>query len=630
MTFEMKNRAPLAFLLTSLLTYGLLEQVSSAAAADEAQGAEIYKDNCAGCHEVSGAKTPPLSALGEMSPDYLSAVLAEGKMKTQGNALGPDEKTSLIAWLTRDQEGPTDWEARATCVNPMVNLIGHAGAGNVADVGYGSRSLRHQAVTTITPQNVAALELDKVMAFPGAGEMRSQPALIGNTLFMAVAETSTLYAFDSREMCIKWTRKTKEALRSAVGYAQVGGRDILFFGAGKTVHVVDALSGEDIWSKPSHFFAMITAQPVLSGGVLYVAESSFELILAADPKYPCCKVSGAMKAYDVLSGELLWVTNMTPSATLQGKTSAGTDIWGPSGAPVWSTPTVDEARGLVYIGTGENYTHPTTDTSDAILALDTKTGAIKWKFQATAGDAYNAACRSWMGIPDGPSCPTNAGKDLDFGASVMMVADANGRELLIAGQKSGMVYALDPDAGGKLVWKTHLSDGTLVGGVHWNMSAMDGKIFVGINDPDLPIPDYKARSGLNALDAATGEILWYLPIAPSCEFSMEEEAKSLANGTRNDCSWMFGLSAGVTTAPGLVFTGGVDGILRAHSSKTGEILWQVATNKPFTSTWGPEGHGGAMDNNTFVIRGDRIYVQSGYAFLERLPGNVLLVYKLPG
>lgn len=459
--------------------------------------------------------------------------------------------------------------------------------------------------------------------------MRSQPALVGDTLFFAVAETSTLYALDAEEMCIKWTRKTKEALRSAVGYGQVGGRDVLFFGAGKAVHVVDALTGEDIWSKSAHFFTLITAQPVLSGSTLYVAESSWELIAAGNPKYPCCKASGVIKAYDALTGDVLWSTATTPKATKQGKTSAGTQIWGPSGAPVWATPTVDEARGLLYVGTGENYTRPTTDTSDAILALDLKSGEIKWKFQGTQDDAYNGACTTWMGKPSGPSCPENNGDDLDFGASVMMVTDANGREILIAGQKSGMVYALDPDDNGKLIWKTELSDGNLVGGVHWNMSAMDGKIFVGINDPYLPLPDYIARPGLNALDATTGEFLWYQPIAPSCVFSVEEDAKSLAEGTRNDCTWMFGLSAGVTTSPGLVFTGGVDGILRAHSSATGAILWEVPTNQPFTSTWGPEGHGGAMDNNTFVIRDDRLYVQSGYSFLERLPGNVLLVYKLP-
>ncbi len=621
MAFTKNSAAVLAFILAGLPAWPSLAE-------DISRGEAIYQDKCAGCHELQGSKAPSLASLRQMGADYLSTILTEGKMTMQGHALEPSEQEDLIVWLAKDQIDETDWETKALCGDRSVELASHA-TGNVVGVGYGHRNLRHQSHTTITPENVASLKLDKVLAFPGATEMRAQPALVGDTLFLAIAETNTLYALDAKEMCIKWTHKTELPLRSAVGYGKVEGRDILFFGAAKNVHVVDALTGQALWSHSGHFFALVTAQPVLHGNTLYVAQSAWELFGALNPDYECCQTSGSVTALDALTGEVIWQTNTTPPATKQGKTSAGTQIWGPSGAPVWSTPTLDEERGLLYVGTGENYTRPTTDTSDAILALDLETGEIRWKFQGTADDAYNAACRYWMGLPDRPGCPEDPGKDLDFGASVMIVTDADGKELLIAGQKSGMVYALDPDHHGSVVWQTRLSDGNLMGGVHWNMSAMDGKIFAAVSDPPLPLPDYTPRPGLSALNVTTGEVVWHHRVARSCTFSPTDAAEAKAEGRRPDCPSAFGLSAGVTTAPGLVFTSALDGQMRAHDAETGNVLWQVNTAVPFTSTNGPEGHGGAIDNNTLVIRDDRLYVQSGYGqFMDQPPGNVLLVYKL--
>ena len=124
------------------------------------------------------------------------------------------------------------------------------------------------------------------------------------------------------------------------------------------------------------------------------------------------------------------------------------------GRGVWSTPTVDAARGVLYITTGDNYSHPATDTSDAVMALDLKTGHIVWSQQTTPNDVYNSSCGG-----RGTNCPAESGPDYDFGGSAMLVRTPDGRDVLVAGQKSGVVYALDPANKGKLLWQTRVGKG---------------------------------------------------------------------------------------------------------------------------------------------------------------------------
>lgn len=602
--------------------------VMSVAVSAEESGETIYQEHCAACHDAETTKAPALSSLKAMTSETLTHSLTEGKMKAEGNALSDVEKASLIAWLTQGQVSPVSWEETAMCTDPRVRLKTRRAA-NVTSVGYDLKSHRYQKTTSIRRSNVAKLTLDKVIAFPGETEMRAQPALVGDTLFVAVAAAQKLYAFDAEEMCLKWVFEAPDIMRSGVVYGEVEGQSLLFLSAGRAVHAIDAETGKGLWRKESHFFSLHTAAPVLHEGVLYVAESSWEMFAALDDKYECCRVSGTVKAFDALTGKLHWATNTTPVATKQEPNEIGTGTWGPSGAPVWSTPTLDVKRGLIYVGTGENYSRPTTETSDAILALDMETGAIKWSFQGTPDDAYNAACLAWMGMPDKPGCPDNPGDDLDFGASVMLV-DAGPRDLLLAGQKSGMVYALEPETGA-LAWKTRLSDGNLMGGIHWNMSYVGGTAYIGIADPNIPFPNYTPRPGLVALDVKTGQVLWKKKVEASCAFDPAAFGAAKAKGERITCPPHFGFSGGITSSSGLVYTAGIDGIIRAHDARDGEILWQAETAKPFTSTNGPKAHGGALDNNTLVVGRSQIYVSSGYGqFMDQVPGNVLLVYKLAG
>jgi polyvinyl alcohol dehydrogenase (cytochrome) len=267
-------------------------------------------------------------------------------------------------------------------------------------------------------------------------------------------------------------------------------------------------------------------------------------------------------------------------------------------------------------------------------------GKQAWVFQATKDDVWNAAC-----LNAGANCPDNAGGDFDFGASVVMADLPDGRELLLAGQKSGDVYALNP--AGELVWHNSVSNAaigpglyktTTNGGVHWGMALAGQRLLVAAADPERERPDYDPKPGLHALNLADGEVLWQYRAERGCEIDEANKPKigleNMRSGAKRDpmeqyrCSFYYGLSAALTATPELVFSGGLDGKLRAFDLATGEVLWQTETAKPFTASNGIEGHGGAIDVDGQTVADGWVYVQSGYSMFGQLPGNVLLAYKV--
>jgi polyvinyl alcohol dehydrogenase (cytochrome) len=307
---------------------------------------------------------------------------------------------------------------------------------------------------------------------------------------------------------------------------------------------------------------------------------------------------------------------------------------------------VDAGRNRIYIGTGENLSHPTTDTSDAIIALDMDTGEQVWRFQALADDAWNAAC-----LNGGANCPEDAGGDFDFGASVIMAQLPGGGELLLAGQKSGDVYALNPDpatADGEVVWHAQVSNAgigpnlaqsTTNGGVHWGMALAGERLLVAAADPERVRPEYVPKPGLHALDLASGDVLWFQPVSRGCDIPEENKpmiglqnmraGKKIELEEQYRCSFYYGLSAAVLATPELVFSAGLDGKLRAFDIATGELLWMTETARPFAADNGIDGHGGAIDVGGQVVAGDWLYVQSGYSMFGQLPGNMLLAFRAP-
>lgn len=478
-------------------------------------------------------------------------------------------------------------------------------------------------IAKLAPQNIEKLKLKWAFVFENQNKVRSQPAISGDTVYIGSAN-GTVYALDRRTGCVRWTFENTWEVRTAmVLTADLAGHARVFFGDFRgTVFALDANNGQLIWQQKvdEHIGATLTGSPTLHQGVLYVPISSFEVALAAAPLYPCCTFRGAVAALDARTGKMLWKTPVMEAPTARGSNAMFITRYGPSGAPIWNSPTIDAQRGLLYVGTGENYSQPSTDSSDAVIAMDLKSGAIKWKRQLIANDAWNMACS----IPlVGTNCPENPGKDLDVGASPILATTADGQDMLLVGQKSADVWGLNPDSG-QVVWHKKLGKGGALGGVHWGMAYDGEKLYVPISDYMLTIPGLNPvdphntdpeQPSLTALNIKTGDIIWRKELSPIC-------------AKLEDCSP--GLSAAVSAIPGAVFAGALDGHLRAYHSQTGELLWDMDTTPEVTGASGNTGHGGSIDASGPVIVEGEVYVNSGYGFFGEKAGNVLLVYSIDG
>jgi polyvinyl alcohol dehydrogenase (cytochrome) len=365
-----------------------------------------------------------------------------------------------------------------------------------------------------------------------------------------------------------------------------------------------------------HPNATITGAPVVVEDRLYVPVSSLEVVNAIDPAYECCTFRGSLVALDVATGNIIWKTySVDEPASEAGVTSAGTRILAPSGAPIWTSPAVDLKRRQLYAGTGESYSSPAGDTSDAIIAFDMDSGAIDWVYQATSGDAWNVACLSQY-APDPANCPEENGPDFDFGAAPMLIALGDGRDVLIAGQKSGDAMAIDPDTG-EPIWRKRIGRGGVQGGVHFGIAAEGATAYIPINDMFYPedVTRYKfkmpAQPGMNALNVGTGELLWEHPADDIC-------------GDRQFCN--AGISAAITAIPGAVIAGHLDGRLRIYDGSDGSVLWEFDTNQSFETVSGESARGGSMSGGGPTVADGMLYVNSGYGIYFHMPGNVLLAF----
>ena len=468
---------------------------------------------------------------------------------------------------------------------------------------------------------MSTLELAWALAFPGVTEMRAQPAIVGNTLFVSPIQALELYAFDiSGDPCLRWVYSADMQLRSSLTYGVTGQQPVLLVGDSQArVHAIDARTGEALWIADLKRFpqSVITGTPVLVGERVYASVSQFEIMVAAADHYECCKASGAVAALDAKTGEVLWYTPMLPPATAQRDRGDGQPIYGPSGAPVWTSPAVDEKRGLLYVGTGESTSEPAHGNTDAIIALDMETGDIRWSFQATAQDIFLSGCRQQ---PRPLNCPPeySVERDVDFGASVIIASDAKGRDLLLAGQKSSSVWALDPDQKGKLVWHWNRGDGTPLGGVHWGMAYDGTRVFVPLNDPGISQPGKERYPGLYALDASSGDLLWEQPASADCEGRQERAPR---------CMWYFGYSNAPLALEGAVVQGSLDGKIIAFDADDGSVLFRYDSLRAFDGINGVSGHGGAIDNAGITAANGTLFVNSGYGMFGQPAGNVLLAFR---
>jgi polyvinyl alcohol dehydrogenase (cytochrome) len=488
--------------------------------------------------------------------------------------------------------------------------------------GWGANisNTRFQNAAGIDAADVPRLKVKWAFAFPGDIQAYSQPTIAGQRVFVG-SPGGKVYSFDAQNGCVHWYFEAEAGVRSAVTLAHVGSRYIAFFGDAKTnVYGLEAGGGKLLWKTKADDFpvAGITSSPVFYNGRIYVGVKSGEEASSADPKYECCRFRGSVVALDAATGKQVWKTYLVDEPKRTTKNKAGAQLWAPSGVSVWSTVAIDADRNAVYVTTGNNYTDPATRLSDAFVALDLSSGKILWSRQMTPRDAYTSACR----LPDKTNCAESNGPDFDFGASPILVTLQNGRRALIAGQKSGVVYAVDPDNQGEVLWQTRVGKGGTMGGVQWGSAADQNNVYVAVSDIGRIMLTYststdadpKQGGGMFALRLDTGARVWYTPPEPC--------------GNRARCSPA--QSAAVTAIPGVAFSGSVDGHLRAYSSADGKIVWDFDTARNYETVNGVPGRGGALDGPGAAIGGGMLFINSGYPTAGGLPGNVLLGFSVDG
>ncbi len=595
--------------------------VCPAAAAD--QGRALYEQHCRHCHGGTVAKAPPFSLLQIMSAGSILRAMESGIMQQQAAAMSSLQRRQVAEYITGTRLGEAVPAAAPRCDSGDPWFDFDAAPDQRAWGGdYANRRFTDLATGGVDAGNVSRLELAWVLAFPGAIRARSQPATAGGALFVG-SQDGTVYALDQRSGCIHWTFQTVAEVRTGIvveDWSETGSKaPLLYFGdLVGNAYALNALTGELVWrDRPDdHPSLTLTAAPTLHNGVLYVPMSALEVTEAADPHYACCTFRGGVAAYEARTGKRLWKGYSIPEEPREvGRNAVGTPQYAPSGAPVWNTPAVDEARGLLYMGTGTNYSSPANSTSDAVIALSMRDGRMVWSAQMTEGDAWNMGCES---DPEKTNCPPENGPDLDFGAAVIIARTAAGKDILVAGQKSGDVYGLDPDNRGAILWERKLGRGGIQGGVHFGMAVDDQVVYV-------PMSDFKGgggtregtgerRPGMYALELSTGKTLWFAPTEDICR-------------GREFCQP--GLSAAATAIPGAVVAGAMDGQLRVYSRDSGEVIWAFDSAVPFTSLSGASAHGGSFGGGAGpVFKDGMLFVNSGYGIYFHMPGNVLLAFRL--
>lgn len=601
---------------------------ASSAAPDDA--AELFKVHCAICHEVPETKAPPTDTLRRLPASQILQAMEFGKMQPQAAALKQEQRMRIAHWLAAEEDARRDeWIAKNACAGEV--SVQPTGRENW---GLGRRNWREAVDAAIDAHNVGRLELQWSIALPAVTTMRSQPVVAGDTVFVG-SKGAHLFALDRSSGCVRWYLKTDGPVHSALTLDTTpdGVATLFFADETATVYAVTAKSGQLRWRERVKWFptSIISGPITYYDGRLYVPMSSFEVAAAGLPTHECCRTHGGIAALDAATGQALWRFDTTPQAAKTHLNRDGVQMWGPSGAVVWNSPTVDEKRGVLYFGTGQNSSSPATDTSDSVIALDLKTGEKRWAFQALEDDAWNAACLS-----GGASCPRENGPDFDFGASVILIERSQGA-LLLAGQKSGEVFALDPDRNGAVVWRKRVGSGSSNGGVHHGMATDGQRVYVPIADPERKLPGYVPRPGVYALAVDDGAIVWSHPVQRGCTFDpadaplvgLAEMAKGKSDRTPwPQCSYYYGQSAAAVVANGLVYAGALDGKLRILDALDGKTLRVIETALPFQASNGVAGHGGAIDVGGAIVSGDQLFVLSGYGMFGQMPGNMLLVYGL--
>ena len=603
-----------------LVVLGLLPTTSLSEPQDPAKTTEltseqIYQAKCAMCHDKPTGRIPPRAQIVKRSNEDIIQSLTTGSMKQWAEGFSAAQISALASYLTGKQAGSIAQPGmnQNMCKEPAgpISLKEPLWNGWGRDLD----NTHYQPKPGIKPEDVPRLKVKWAWTHPGP-MATGQPTIIGNRLFVTT-EAGQLFSLNAQTGCTYWNVNTGAGLRSAVsvGPLPAGSKAkfAIYFGDQKSnVTALDAETGELLWKTKveDHLMSRITGSPVLYRDRLYVPVSSVEEVTGRDAKYPCCKFRGSLVSLDAYTGKLLWKSFTVQEEPKPFKiNSAGTQMYGPAGGAIWSAPTLDLKRKVIYVATGNSYTDVPTGHSDAIIAFDMETGKLKWVNQVTPKDNFLVGCRQ----PGVGNCPEDAGPDYDFGSSPVIRSLPGGKQIILAGQKSGVIYALDPDHQGKILWQQRLGAGGALGGIEWGFAVDEKNVYVPMADVSGPA----RKPGITALNFATGATLWNVPAPPI------------------NCSWGTtrcnnSQSAAASVIPGVVFSGSVDGHLRAYSTANGVIVWDVDTAPQIATVNGGPTKGGALDGGGPTIANGILYTNSGYGKIVGQAGNLLLAFSVDG
>jgi polyvinyl alcohol dehydrogenase (cytochrome) len=605
----------LMFMTVAVASSVLLTSTPDKAFAQSTVGLRLFETKCASCHQsAQNQKAPDASRLRKMTPEAVFAALSKAP-HAQMQGLSDDDKKTLAAYLGGRKLGVTEIADAKKMPNQCTSdpPMGDITAGPMWN-GWGvdpATNARFQPASAagLSAAQVPNLKLKWAFGLPLAEEAHSQPTVAGGRVFLG-SDAGTVYSLDAASGCVYWSFQPDGAMRVAPSVAAVTGvgstKYAVYFGDQRAnMYGLDADNGKLLWKVKvdDHPVAQITGAPTLYEGRLYVPMASAEERSAGlSMTYPCCTFRGSVTALDAKTGKQIWKTYIIPDPPKPTQKSAkGVQHYAPAGGAVWAAPTVDIRHNALYIGTGDAYTEPTPKNTDAVMALDMGTGKVLWSVQDTENDSWLSGCGGGgTNNPDGISenCPKPLGPDYDFGSSMILRTLPDGHRVLVAAQKSGMVWAHDPDQQGKLLWKVQLVDKLALGMITFGGAADDQNAYFGLRS-----------GGIAAVSLKTGEKKWFTPLP----------------GQRPGGPFQ-GQTAALTVIPGVVFSGGWDGMLRAFSTEDGRQIWEVNTAHDYKTVNNVKANGGTMASAGPTIVGGTLYVGSGYQFGTGTPGNVLLAF----
>ena len=587
-------------------------------------GQKLFEQRCTTCHGNANStqRAPDRETLMKLTPEAVLAALSTGPMRVQAADLTDAQKRLIAEFLGGRRLGSAEAGSaklmpnRCTTNPPLSDpSAGPEWSGWGADV-VNSR-FQSEAAAGLSASQVPQLKLKWAFGFPYGVETYGQPTVASGRVFVG-SDTSFVYSLDSATGCVYWSFPSQSGVRTAISIGPVKGQGsanyAVYFGDTRAnVYALNAATGELLWKTQveNHSLARITGAPTLYGERLYVPVSSTEEATSISMLYACCTFRGSVVALDANTGRQIWKSYTIPDRPRPTKkNSKGTQLWAPAGAAVWNAPTIDVKRHVLYVGTGDSYTEPAPKTSDAVMAFDLDSGKVVWSFQDTQNDAWMAGCS-----PENPSdnCPKVVGPDYDFGASPILRTLPGGHQVLVAAHKSGRVLGLDPDRRGAVLWKVDLSEKppVFMGLISFGGAADEQKAYFALQNAH--VAPNTADDGVAAIQLAGGERGWFTPLVPA-DIAGEPPRP--------------GQSAAVTCIPGVVFSGGWDGVLRALSTNDGHVIWTYNTVEQFKTVNGVSAKGGSMGAPGPTIAGGMLFVGSGYVGVKNgLPGNVLLAFS---